>query len=362
MGARLWLLIPKCLTAALRGRGGGIGCHRAAAAPAALWGYERSAGRPRRAAVPPPRSASRSRTAASCWGSTRVAASRASTGSAAGQVRAVRPPDPPQSPAGRTGRCFGTPQTPPRFHPQCRLRMPLAWRAAGAGRAVRTAGTMRPARCRRIARCVRPCCAARRAACWPCSSACCSLITAGGARREQRGVLTIPSPRPPPPRRMPPLRAPGAADGPLSPQRIRASGVVLLETILFGSLLLYFPVSARPNSPPAAPSPPCRKPHRPWAAPCCHGAQLGPTGLCRGSGLAPRRTQHCRHCRHRSDSCGQNLLRKPNLLPPPHGRGTPAQTPSVCQRAKAGLGARPSPGCHLPQPFPFLPDTSGSVR
>lgn len=29
----------------------------------------------------------------------------------------------------------------------------------------------------------------------------------------------------------------------LSPQRIRASGVVLLETILFGSLLLYFPVS-----------------------------------------------------------------------------------------------------------------------
>ncbi|NXX99222.1 GP158 protein, partial [Centropus bengalensis] len=29
---------------------------------------------------------------------------------------------------------------------------------------------------------------------------------------------------------------------PLSPQRIRASGVILLETILFGSLLLYFPV------------------------------------------------------------------------------------------------------------------------
>ena len=45
---------------------------------------------------PPPRSASRSRTAASCWGSTRVAASRASTGSAPGQVRAVPgTPDPP---------------------------------------------------------------------------------------------------------------------------------------------------------------------------------------------------------------------------------------------------------------------------
>lgn len=40
----------------------------------------------------------------------------------------------------------------------------------------------------------------------------------------------------------------------LSPQRIRASGVVLLETILFGSLLLYFPVSTRPR---AEPPPPC---------------------------------------------------------------------------------------------------------
>lgn len=209
MGARLWLLIPKCLTAALRGRGGGIGCHRAAAAPAALWGYERSAGRPRRAAVPPPRSASRSRTAASCWGSTRVAASRASTGSAAGQVCAVRPPDPPPKPRRAHGAMLWDTNPPTPFHPQCRLRMPLAWRAAGAGRAVRTAGTMRPARFRRIARCVRPCCAARRAACWPCSSACCSLITAGGARREQRGVLTIPSPRPPPPPKDAPPPGPG---------------------------------------------------------------------------------------------------------------------------------------------------------
>uniref|UniRef100_A0A8C0FQ05 G-protein coupled receptors family 3 profile domain-containing protein n=1 Tax=Bubo bubo TaxID=30461 RepID=A0A8C0FQ05_BUBBB len=43
-----------------------------------------------------------------------------------------------------------------------------------------------------------------------------------------------------------PLRAlaeaPGCTLTPLSLQRIRASGVVLLETILFGSLLLYFPV------------------------------------------------------------------------------------------------------------------------
>ncbi|NXH14966.1 GP158 protein, partial [Bucco capensis] len=37
-------------------------------------------------------------------------------------------------------------------------------------------------------------------------------------------------------------KAPGCTLTPLSLQRIRTSGVVLLETILFGSLLLYFPV------------------------------------------------------------------------------------------------------------------------
>lgn len=40
--------------------------------------------------------------------------------------------------------------------------------------------------------------------------------------------------------------APGCTLTPLSLQRIRASGVVLLEMILFGSLLLYFPVSIQP--------------------------------------------------------------------------------------------------------------------
>ena len=51
----------------------------------------------------------------------------------------------------------------------------------------------------------------------------------------------------------------------LGSQRIRASGVVLLEAILFGSLLLYFPVSLwlepdptswDPSSPNLAPSTP----------------------------------------------------------------------------------------------------------
>lgn len=36
----------------------------------------------------------------------------------------------------------------------------------------------------------------------------------------------------------------------LGSQRIRTSGVVLLEAILFGSLLLYFPVSLWPESDP----------------------------------------------------------------------------------------------------------------
>lgn len=36
----------------------------------------------------------------------------------------------------------------------------------------------------------------------------------------------------------------------LGSQRIRTSGVVLLETILFGSLLLYFPVSLWPETGP----------------------------------------------------------------------------------------------------------------
>lgn len=40
--------------------------------------------------------------------------------------------------------------------------------------------------------------------------------------------------------------APGCTLTPLSLQRIQASGVILLETILFGSLLLYFPVSIQP--------------------------------------------------------------------------------------------------------------------
>lgn len=34
----------------------------------------------------------------------------------------------------------------------------------------------------------------------------------------------------------------------LPPQRIRASGLLLLEMILFGSLLLYFPVSRTAES------------------------------------------------------------------------------------------------------------------
>lgn len=42
------------------------------------------------------------------------------------------------------------------------------------------------------------------------------------------------------------VEAPGCILTPLSLQRIRASGVVLLEMILFGSLLLYFPVSIQP--------------------------------------------------------------------------------------------------------------------
>ena len=42
----------------------------------------------------------------------------------------------------------------------------------------------------------------------------------------------------------------------LGSQRIRASGVVLLETILFGSLLLYFPVSLWPEADPTSQDPP----------------------------------------------------------------------------------------------------------
>lgn len=295
MGARLWLLIPECLTAAFRARrgvgGGGSAVTDLPQLP--LPGEVMGAVRDDPSEQPYPHPAVRPAA------EPRLRAGTVRVSLQAGLLRAQRrdrcvpcPPSAPHPPApqGARGDALGH-QTPP-FHPQCRLRMPLAWRAAGAGRAVRAAGTMRPARCRRTARCVRPCCAARRAACWPCSSACCSLTTAGGARREQRGVPTPRSHRlEAPPGGTSPLQAPGAADGPLSPQRIRASGVVLLETILFGSLLLYFPVSARPTPPPA-PAPPCRKPHRPWAAPCCLWGRA--VGLCRGSGLAPRRTQHFR--------------------------------------------------------------------
>lgn len=46
----------------------------------------------------------------------------------------------------------------------------------------------------------------------------------------------------------------------LGSQRIRASGVVLLETILFGSLLLYFPVSLWPEADPHLPGSPQSQP------------------------------------------------------------------------------------------------------
>lgn len=48
----------------------------------------------------------------------------------------------------------------------------------------------------------------------------------------------------------------------LGSQRIRASGIVLLETILFGFLLLYFPVSLWPELTPAS-----QDPHSPYLAP-----------------------------------------------------------------------------------------------
>ena len=214
MGARLWLLIPKCLTAAFRARrrggtGGGSAVTELPQPP--LPRGVMSAVRDDPAVQPyPPHPLPAVRPAAE----PRLRAGAVRVSLQAGLLRAQRrarcvpcpgPPTPPSRPRRDPQRRFGTPIPP--FHPQCRLKVPLAWRAAGAGRAARAAGTTRPARLRRTALCVRPCCAARRAACWPCSSACCSPTTAGGARREQRGVPTISPPRctPPPP---PPLRAP----------------------------------------------------------------------------------------------------------------------------------------------------------
>lgn len=194
------------------GDGGGFGCHRAAAAPPLPRGVM-SAVRDDPAVQPyPPHPLPAVRPAAE----PRLRAGAVRVSLQAGLLRAQRrarcvpcpgPPTPPSRPRRDPQRRFGTPIPP--FHPQCRLKVPLAWRAAGAGRAARAAGTTRPARLRRTALCVRPCCAARRAACWPCSSACCSPTTAGGARREQRGVPTIPPPRcTPPPTTTPGGRSP----------------------------------------------------------------------------------------------------------------------------------------------------------
>lgn len=265
------------------GDGGGFGCHRAAAAPAAPWGYERSAGRPRGAAVPPPpppRSASRSRTAASCWGSTRVAASRASTGSAPGQVRAVPgTPDPP----------LPAPQGPPTTLWDPHPPVPSAVPAEGAARLACRRCREGCASCRDDAPCEVQEDRALRAAVLCCQACCmlavflCMLLAYHCRRSKARAARGPHDPTAsvhPPPHHHPggtfPLHAPSAADVPLSLQRIRASGVVLLETILFGSLLLYFPVSARPKPPllSESPTPPCTKPRRARAAPCCRGAEL----------------------------------------------------------------------------------------
>lgn len=82
-----------------------------------------------------------------------------------------------------------------------------------------------------------------------------SMLVSYHFRRSKASCPRIPAPTRPKPHpspvrsgvSLPGLHRPGCTLTPLSPQRIRASGVVLLETILFGSLLLYFPVSNRPS-------------------------------------------------------------------------------------------------------------------
>ncbi|NXR84232.1 GP158 protein, partial [Pycnonotus jocosus] len=65
-----------------------------------------------------------------------------------------------------------------------------------------------------------------------------SMLVSYHFRRSKASCPPLCHPKPP----RGPCPLPGCTLTVLSPQRIRTSGIVLLETILFGSLLLYFPV------------------------------------------------------------------------------------------------------------------------
>lgn len=275
------------------------GVHGAGGSPAKRTGAGRCL--PCTSACLPPPSASPRRAAASSSGSTSVGASRAFTGpaewpSAPGQVGAAPswgPPSHPAAPAGAAGALgyptggFWGPHLPPAPSPGV------------AGSAVPADGGPRLScwPCREgCASCVddTPCLIqedrALRAAILSCQASCMlavflSMLVSYHFRRSKASAARA-APGPPaaaplapcPPTWLPPdgglsregvpgwVSLPWAPSLPaplgsrlcphvaLSPQRIRASGVVLLETILFGSLLLYFPVSTQPRT---EPPPPC---------------------------------------------------------------------------------------------------------
>lgn len=301
---------------------------------------------PSRTSQPVASSVSLRRAAASSWGGTCAGASRAFTGPAErpvvpGQVGAVPSPAVPVSPSATWLRQQRLPE--PERAPgrgRCRWFDPAVALSPGADRGSRL--SCRPCRqgcvtCEDDAPCLIQEDRALRAAVLSCQ-ACCMLAVflsmlvsyhyrRSKARRPQ-GVPLRPSPPAPllshpqtlrtrgalgaggslpwlHPRRAP-VEATGCILTPLSLQRIRASGVVLLETILFGSLLLYFPVSI-------------------WLCPGLKTSGLGckgvsslagcPTGA--GIELAPSRTRARLHlivnfAGTAPGSCGINLLGKPN--------------------------------------------------
>lgn len=132
-----------------------------------------------------------------------------------------------------------------------------------------------------------------------------ALLAASPTPHRLRGGLPAPVPAPPPP-----AVAPGCALTPLSPQRIRVSGVVLLETILFGSLLLYFPVSIQPSPGPKTSGLGLKSVCSLAGCPPSEGTELAPSRaraqlrlIVNFAGAAP-------------GGCGINLLGKPNPFSP----------------------------------------------